>query len=29
MNLPLLAVLAEQFALLSFLAFGGVNALLP
>jgi chromate transporter len=29
MNLPLLADLAQQFALLSFLAIGGVNALIP
>ena len=29
MNLPLLADLVQQFALLSFLAIGGVNALLP
>ena len=29
MNVPLLADLAQQFALLSFLAIGGVNALLP
>jgi len=29
MSLPLLADLAQQFALLSFLAIGGVNALLP
>lgn len=29
MNVPLLADLAQQFALLSFLAIGGVNALIP
>jgi chromate transporter len=29
MNLPLLADLAQQFGLLSFLAIGGVNALIP
>ncbi len=29
LNLPLLADLAQQFALLSFLAIGGVNALIP